>query len=234
MDISWNDKIKRLVETTAVPGKNIASNALYHLKKAHEIKDIDPTMAGFRAITAEEEAATAIFHALKRRQYEYASQLNHWNHRHKSAVYPFIQAIGKALSPMLDKVQPQLEVNINDKMPLLRIRFLLTYPDGKQEYGYPDPPLHYIMYSQDGVYDFSKELEQIATDRGAKSIIKYCTLNLSFNNLSIAPAFRPGAGKPSVLPSLSAALRAAEREGGAFSLIPRPEGRGYSGSCRFC
>lgn len=40
-------------------------NAIHHLKMAFKIKNLDPEMALFRAITAEEEVSRAIFIILK-------------------------------------------------------------------------------------------------------------------------------------------------------------------------
>jgi len=50
-------------------------------------------MAAFRVITAEEEVATAIFHALVRRKYVGANQIDPRNHVHKAAVAPFFEAV---------------------------------------------------------------------------------------------------------------------------------------------
>lgn len=50
-------------------------------------------MAVFRAITPEEEAATAIFASLRQLGYERANRLSLRSHIHKQAVIPFFRAI---------------------------------------------------------------------------------------------------------------------------------------------
>ena len=52
-------------------------------------------MAVFRAITAEEEAATAIFLALKEHGYENADKIKFKKHPYKQALEPFLRSIGK-------------------------------------------------------------------------------------------------------------------------------------------
>ncbi|MCW5207251.1 hypothetical protein VU11_00955 [Desulfobulbus sp. US2] len=59
--------------------KHCLNNALYHIEKAWKIKDIDLEMAVFRGITAEEEAASAIFHCLKKHRYQNAKKYNSRN-----------------------------------------------------------------------------------------------------------------------------------------------------------
>lgn len=60
------------------------------MEYAWKIKDIDPEMSVFRSITAEEEAATAIFLSLKEKKYENAEKLKFQDHSYKQALEPFI------------------------------------------------------------------------------------------------------------------------------------------------
>ncbi len=48
----------------------------------------DPAMAIFRAITAEEEAASGLLRCLAEMDYPNAKYLNPHNHSHKHAVFP--------------------------------------------------------------------------------------------------------------------------------------------------
>jgi hypothetical protein len=72
--------------------RQVASSAVDHLRRAWRIREVDPEMAVFRCITAEEEAVAAIFLSLKRRGYAGAKHLHWHNHRHKAVVLPFRQA----------------------------------------------------------------------------------------------------------------------------------------------
>lgn len=73
-------------------------NAIQGVSKAKALLPLDREMASFRAITAEEEAASALFMALKLRNYPGADKLNLGNHRHKAAVPPFLQVIAQSIS----------------------------------------------------------------------------------------------------------------------------------------
>lgn len=80
-------------------------SALNHLDRAFALLEIDREMASFRAITAEEEAATALIRCIQLRQYNFANKLNPWDHRHKAAVMACVMAIGSNLQPMLKEFQ---------------------------------------------------------------------------------------------------------------------------------
>ena len=47
----FKDLVAELILTTHVPGRHAARNAFAHIESAWKLKDIDPTMATFRAIT---------------------------------------------------------------------------------------------------------------------------------------------------------------------------------------
>jgi hypothetical protein len=72
-------------------------NVFVGFEKAYRLLPIDREMASFRAITAEEEAASALFRALHLRKYEGADELNLHDHRHKSALRPFLAAVQRAM-----------------------------------------------------------------------------------------------------------------------------------------
>jgi hypothetical protein len=92
--------VAELLPEASPPGKWPAFNAVRHPNRAWRIREIDPEMSAFRSITAEEEAASAVFLALKRRHYVGAKGLNHREHFHKAALVPFCKAVAARLSPL--------------------------------------------------------------------------------------------------------------------------------------
>ena len=68
-----------------------AKNALSHLYMATQIAKVDPLMAAFRAICAEEEAATALMASLKKHRYAGSEKIDFHNHRHKQSMVVFIE-----------------------------------------------------------------------------------------------------------------------------------------------
>lgn len=65
--------------------KHCTRNAYVNLRKSWTLHPVDSEMYLFRAITAEEEAATGLMLALKQMHYPNAEQLNPRNHTHKAS-----------------------------------------------------------------------------------------------------------------------------------------------------
>ncbi len=67
-------------------------SAFSHLDKARALLGIDNEMAAFRAITAEEEAATALMHSMVRHRYPGAEKFKHRDHSHKVGLVAIVHA----------------------------------------------------------------------------------------------------------------------------------------------
>src|SRR4051812_48496164 len=86
-------KLERCISKLSGKIRFCGLNAFIHLRKAWTIREVDSGMAGFRAITAEEEAASALLLALQQKQYPNSSRLNHRDHTQKTALTPFLNAV---------------------------------------------------------------------------------------------------------------------------------------------
>lgn len=161
---------------TPAPGKHCARNAVRHIEKAWALAEIDPEMAAFRAITAEEESATAVFHAIRRRKYIGWEKLNPYDHVQKNALTPFFAAIAELLE-QVDKeleLHPQMTWDKKQKKPKLQIRFNVSkIVPGKPLFALPQPPLHFSITQNDALHDFSRQLDNIAKSKQAASILKH-------------------------------------------------------------
>jgi hypothetical protein len=96
-------------------------NSLENFRRASCLLNIDLEMASFRAITGEEEAATALIKAIQLRRYEHAFRFNARNHLHKVAVMACVTAIAKAMGPMLQHLELVIDFDkprIDVKVPL--------------------------------------------------------------------------------------------------------------------
>ena len=67
------------------------SNAIKHHETARTILDNHQALASFVAITGQEEAASALIHALMHRRY--APKLNPQNHRHEASIIACVQSL---------------------------------------------------------------------------------------------------------------------------------------------
>lgn len=155
--------------------KSCAGNAIHHLEKSWQIKDIDPEMAVFRAITAEEEAATSIFIALKEKGYDNSQKLKFKNHTYKQALAPFFQAIAKFIADASQLPNFPFGKNFNllidSKEDPKKLKLSLVLPNGVN--AFPIPPLHFSVSMNGKTYTFEKELTEITTGQSKKEIIKY-------------------------------------------------------------
>lgn len=143
-----------------------------HLRLAWTLHPIDGEMSLFRAITAEEEAASALMLALKQRRYPGAEMLKPRDHRHKSAITPFLNAVNNMLADARVPA-PKLSIHEGDPPRLhlsLDIGSLLGHV--APLHAEPDHPLNFVLRGgADGsVYRFISELQTIADDRSAKDI----------------------------------------------------------------
>lgn len=104
-----------------LPGvlKHRFHNTLDHISRSFELIEIDREMASFRAITAEEEAATALIRCVQLRKYQFSKSFNARDHQHKAAIMSCVMAIGSTLAPLLAEFQlvfnfskPRIDVKV--------------------------------------------------------------------------------------------------------------------------
>jgi len=96
-------------------------SSLDHLERSFLIFDADKEMASFRAITAEEEAATALMLAIRLRRYRQAKEFNPRSHQHKAAVLACVGAIASTMISVLQEFQIVFDFDrkrIDVKVPL--------------------------------------------------------------------------------------------------------------------
>lgn len=193
--------IEAAIEKLKVPRvRHACRSAFNHLRKSWILHPVDAEMSSFRAITAEEEAATAVIRALRHRSYPNADKLNDRNHVHKSALWPFMTAVR-------DKM---VEKNISAPTIGLRTegtpRIELSVDIGSQAgldrplWGTPDEPFNFSMWSDRKgpfeLHDFSEELEMLATGKGARNIEVYVKSEANARNQVL---YASDQGIPSVM-----------------------------------
>ena len=143
--------------------KNHSSNALRNafglLERAKRIADIDSNASVFLAITAEEEAVSSIFLALKQLGYDCADKLKHHNHVHKSAFVPFCEALSNIFS-IFNKSNPQIAIDKNHEVPRLFIKITMFDFNGEPLLAKPDVPFGFTVESDMPVDSFENALKK--------------------------------------------------------------------------
>lgn len=198
--------IRKMVLHTASPGKHAARSALRHIDSAWKVHEIDPEGAVFHAITGEEEVASAIFHALRRRKYDGAGLLDPRNHIHKAAVRPFLEGVGEFLFRSAEKLnlQPHLRWHETKTTHKLQVPLLITGGPlaGKELLG--QFPLQFEAKLNGRTYDFTKELAKVVTLQNAKSIEKHIRALANHRNRIL---YASAQGIPHIASSVTNALQ---------------------------
>ena len=128
-------------------GRWPAYHAIRHLNMAWKIKDIDKEMALFRAITAEEESATAVFRAIQCRGYNNSGKLKPRDHLQKNALSSFIITISyKLASTGVDIGRVSIFVHEDNRLGIKITRKTSKASSGSSyESATPIPPLEFKL-----------------------------------------------------------------------------------------
>ncbi|MFV0624068.1 hypothetical protein ACBY01_08685 [Sphingomonas sp. ac-8] len=104
-EFTVEDALNRLEPNLPGPVRHRLRNSLNNFYRAAHLFDLDREMSSFRAITGEEEAASALMKAVHLRGYEHSRELNPRDHVHKAAVMACVGAIASTMKPMLGEFQ---------------------------------------------------------------------------------------------------------------------------------
>jgi len=150
-------------------------------------------MSAFRAITAEEEAATALIQALKRQNYPGSKRLRPWSHIDKNAFWPLVVAVNNAMSKS-GIAAPNVGLSRTGK-PKVSLRINLTAlagGSGEAVWAQPDHPLNFAIRTGDAaervIHFFEAELAQLAGTSGEGSILDYIKKQANTRNLLLYAA----------------------------------------------
>jgi len=178
-----------LIPEMPKPSRWPAFNAIQHLNLSWKIKDIDPQMSLFRAITAEEEAATALFLSIKRHNYDGAKSLNKFSHIQKNTVIPVFDAISRVVAKFGSQMPPtEIYLDTKEEKPKLAIRFKKNHPlTGVPSYAYPIPPLNFSIFGgkANGTIkkeDFSAGIEEIVKNTNVNNIFEHLKNRANLRN----------------------------------------------------
>lgn len=164
--------IRLLNEIKNCHSKNAFRSALHHLDKAKILYDLDKEMCVFRAITAEEEAASGLMLSLKEGGYELSNKLKHRDHVHKSAIYPFISLVKMAFGYSLQDSGIKLGLAVVDNEHEFSLKSYHTIP-GLNLYSYPMPPLNFEFKLNGKPISYDKQISDYLDHVGEGNIIKY-------------------------------------------------------------
>jgi len=160
-------------------------SALHHLDRAEALIQADPAMGIFRAITAEEEAASGILRCLMDLQYPGSNFLNPHDHAHKHAVFPFLKILGLFFGQILANQFKQYKLHIKEVDGETRLMLALEVNvNSEQQLLYPIPPLHFGVNSIDSgdPPDYSHQINQFIKAKGMTSIKEFLKKEANLRN----------------------------------------------------
>lgn len=155
--------------------RHAGRNAFHHLRRAWALRTIDPEMAVFRAITAEEEAATSLILSVKNKNYPNANLLLHRDHTHKASIFPFLLAVN-SIFVRLNIPPPKIGLDEASNPPRLTVAIsanaLAGIPSDDGPQIVPVNPLDLVISDVHGVLNFHEEMQGITKGANAKGILK--------------------------------------------------------------
>lgn len=167
---NWNRKLEEAVGKLRGRPRHCALNATRCLRRSWLIAPLDPEMALFRAITAEEEAATALILALQQKRYPGASNLKHHSHPHKAGLTTFLRVIERFLAEVKF---PVAQVTLKSDGQVPRIDVGISVPGGLV--AMLDEPLNGITHEEEDaghiILNFSEQSQKYAAERGAADML---------------------------------------------------------------
>ena len=206
-------RVLRLIESRPAPGRHAGRNAFHHLERAKALASLDPEMALFRSITAEEEAVRAIFHALQRRKYPGANRLNWRNHTQKAAVIPFFSAIA-ALVAKGPIPAPKLQLLEEEGKDTLRLRFEIDFPDGVRRAVTPAFPLDLAIHVDGNAPTYRVELDELLSQASVATVAEWVKGRANERNRLL---YATDQGIPGLIGDTATPL--ADRRGNTFSCL---------------
>lgn len=149
-------------------------SALYHIEKARSLVDIDIAMAAFRALTAEEEAATGLMHCLKERGYRNADRLKPKDHVQKNAISPFLDVLGMSFAKTIGAQFGEPTFKLEGEGDARRLMIgLKIFGKEDERMAFPIPPLNFTVKVNGKPLSYRPEIDILVETRGRKDIISY-------------------------------------------------------------
>ena len=148
-------------------------SALYHLERAESLREADPAMAIFRAITAEEEAASGVMRCLIELGYPASDALNPQDHAHKHAVFPFMQVLELFFGQTLANHFTKYNLHIKEEDGAIRLTLALNVKiNGEAQLAYPIPPLNFGLKNPDTgeAPDYAFQINQLVAAKGKATV----------------------------------------------------------------
>lgn len=185
MELSGFDRqcIELLEAAPKKHSRNCFRSAFHHLESAEKLVAIDPAMAIFRGITAEEEAASGLMRCLSERDYRNASMLSPRNHVHKNAVIPFLRILSLFHGDFLksNNIKPIFHIKTENGNRHLTIALPIVI-NGEETHVYPIPPLNFGISIEEKPPSYKNQVATYVQAKGARDIAQHLKAEANTRN----------------------------------------------------
>lgn len=160
-------------------------SAIHHVERAEALTKLDPAMAVFRAITAEEEAASGLIRCLSELEYPRSDELNPHDHVHKHAIFPFMEILRLFFGQTVGKHFQNYHLHINEDEGETRLTLALSMVVfGEPKLAYPIPPLNFgvSILGKAEPMDYSSQIAEFTKAKGMPSVKAFLKKEANLRN----------------------------------------------------
>lgn len=162
-----------MVDKSPKNSRSSIKHAWIQIDKARLLAGVDNEMAAFRAITAEEEAATGIIKELQSLGYNRASMLKSHNHSHKAGIWHLLIVV----SNFMKEVGPGelLDLVVTEGSGDLKGKLIISFPSpipGDLRWANPTPPLNINIINEGTRVGFKRQADELASVKSATTLKK--------------------------------------------------------------
>lgn len=186
-----------MIDKAPKNSRGSVKHAWEQIDKARLLAGVDNEMAAFRAITAEEEAATAIIKEITSIGYNHSKQLRAYNHSHKAGIWHLLTVISKFMHETGSMRKFAVSEGDGDLKGKLTISFPSPIP-ADSGWISPVPPLNVSITSDDKRIGFTNQANKLASEKSSKNLIKFIEREANIRNELIyaSPEGIPSVEKP--------------------------------------
>lgn len=183
---SEDEKVLSLLEAEPPSrARHCFRSSIDHLRRALLLQEIDPAMAIFRGITAEEETASGLMHAFVAKKYPNAELLKPRDHVQKHAVTPFLRSLLRHLAEIKLDGMLGVRLAISEVEGAKRlVVVLLLEGEGEPLPVMPVPPLNLSMRNGDtGRFpNLSRNVQQLLEGTGYTNALSFIQSEANLRN----------------------------------------------------
>ncbi len=172
-----------MVDKAPKNSRSSIKHAWVQIDKARLLAGIDNEMSAFRAITAEEEAATGIIRELQNLEYNNSKMLNSYNHSHKAGIWHLLLVVSGFMHEI--GAGDILKLVVSEGSDVLKGKLIISFPSlipGDSRWVSPTPPLNMNITNNQKRVGFKKQTVVLASVKSATTLRKLIEREANIRN----------------------------------------------------